>query len=188
MPEEFQITNGTVHYEHKKPIADYDNKAPFVTLSFTISEGSDPGLVTAKVMGIAMEIVERAIATNVKVVQEVEQRHAVGSDPTPAALEAQAQEQRGRPPNKPLVEVVKPDPAALDTVETDVALDELEGILTLKGDVQPMAQKVSAYLRKKDGNINKLKEVIRDSGGTSLLTIPQGNWPDFIERAKKLLP
>src|SRR6202023_155688 len=52
----------------------------------------DPGIVTAKVMGIAIEIVERAILTNLTVQQVVEQE--------PAAVEPQKRG-RGRPPVNP---------------------------------------------------------------------------------------
>ncbi len=60
MSDGFTITNGTAEFEHKNPYTEYGFKAPKVSLSFTIAEGSDAAVVTAKVMGIAVEIVERA--------------------------------------------------------------------------------------------------------------------------------
>ena len=58
--DDFLITNGEVSFEHKYPRAEYDSAIPRVAYSFTIAEGSDPAVVTAKVMLMAVQAVEAA--------------------------------------------------------------------------------------------------------------------------------
>ena len=186
---DFVITDGSVEYKHSKPRAEYETVAPLVRLNFTIAEGSDPDIVVRKVMDMAVRHVEGVLMGGAIVLGTVP-TGTLGKD-VPEALE---KPRRGRPPTKSLDKAVELDAAAIDepemvgfspTAEQDA---EPEITLTLKGDVQPLAQKVSAHLAKVDGNINKLRAVIKECGGNSLLNIPQDNWPTFIMKAKELLP
>ncbi len=210
---EFTVTNGTVKYEHKKPMGeDYDNKQPMVTLHYQIAEGADPALATAKVMGIAMEIVERAIATNVTVT------HAA----LKTAVEAPYGEQkgrRGRPPNTsvpiaatntPVGQVEKAidamggvedaaSMAGIDSVDEDAELglvpteQQVETVNYVTDvELQAQAQKVSGHLRKEFQNINDLRKLIAScqAEGTengTLLTIPADKRYDFMQKSKGLL-
>lgn len=230
MPQpEFTVTDGIVEYKHSRPLGEYDNKTPMVRLSFTVAEGSDPAQVTAKVMGIAMEIVERTNHTNV-VFQDTPPAEPVPMIPDPAAVivAEQKKARKARPTTSPLppapaegsgADVASTTSAALDMTDptegaapsSDAApsgpspnpasvtdndplglgiKDDADlGIepLTMKGDVQPLAQRVSAHLRQKDGNIDKLRKEITSAGGNNLLSIPEKNWPEFMESIRKLL-
>lgn len=219
MPQpEFTVTDGIVEYKHSRPLGDYDNKTPMVRLSFTVAEGSDPAQATAKVMGIAMEIVERANHTNVVFQDNPEQLQGQQVDVADYVEAAPVKAKRG--PNKPKVtpSTGAPSTGAGVASTTSIAVDMSDptegaaplsdaapsgpspnpasvtddadlGIepLTMKGDVQPLAQRVSAYLRAKSGNIDELRAAIKDAGGNNLLSIPEANWPVFMEAIRKLL-
>ncbi len=201
---EFTILDGMVEYKHLKPVGEYDNKTPVVRLNYTIAEGADPALATAKVMGIAMEIVERAIATNVTVQQ--------------AAVETPVEVKRGR--GRPPVNPINPVPlqsdgtmtqaetsvrtegqdaasmAGIDSVDEDAELGLVptEQQVETVGDteLQAQAQKVSGHLRKEFQNINDLRKLIAScqAEGTengTLLTIPADKRYDFMQKSKGLL-
>ena len=177
MSEGFTVTDGSVEYKHSKPLAEYESKAPMVRLNFTLAEGANPDTATRSVMSMVMTIVEDTIAGKRK-------EAVVPADPTPAP-----KKQKKSAPAEPTTEAasvpVDAQPADAPTISEATIAEEG---LTLKGDVQPLAQRVSAHLRKEYGNINKLRDVIKECGGENLLTIPEANWPQFIEAAKKLLP
>src|SRR5579859_6191095 len=58
---EFVITDGSVEYRRMKPLGEYNTKQPTVRLNFQVAEGSDPLIVTTKVMNMAIGVVESAI-------------------------------------------------------------------------------------------------------------------------------
>lgn len=184
MAGEFTITDGSVEYKHTKPLAEYDNKAPMVRLTFTIAEGSDPLAVTEKVMGMAMVVVEKAIATNVTITQEpkqvagVETGRMVNKTPTVEEVPTATTDAAA------IVDEEPPTPAG-PTPEPEPE----EKKLTLKDDVQPLAQKVSAKLRKEFGNIGALRDVFEACGSTgkNLTGMPEDQWKKFMVDAKKLL-
>lgn len=193
MTQEFVVTNGSVEYKHSKPLGDYDNKTPVVTLHYQIAEGSDPALATAKVMGIAMEIVERAIATNVTVQQAAAEpvpetpvvrrgRPPVNPTPSPEATnkdtvvsavfdpvtqpDPTAIVDEAEPEVKPVTEPDPTDMAGVDSADEDADL----GIVPVVSDkdLQAQAQKISSHLRTEFGNINDLRKLIavcNDVGG-----------------------
>jgi hypothetical protein len=186
LPAEFVITDGSIEYRRMRPLGEYDTKTPMVKWNFQVAEGSDPFVVTSQLMEKAIGIVEGASGHKPTQIKELP---GVAGTPKPV----------GRP-RKPPVEVPVEDAAAItDDETTDLRVDEVAEAqhrtqggeepppLTLKDDIQPLAQRVSAKLRKTDGNINKLKKTIADAGGQSLLTIPQENWPAFIKAANELL-
>ena len=224
---DFTVINGTCEYKHAVPKAEYNSVTPMVSLSFTVAEGSDPAAAANRVMAVAQDIVERAIAGKITVEQVSKGRPSV-NPPSPARGREDAtgpvgtattlqddavtsvelevvtegpeavKARRGRPP-------VNPTPAAQTNgatensgttvdyagdveIDDDIGIETEEGTtLTLKDDIQPLAQKVSAHLRKDGGNINALREVIKECGATSLLTIEPAKFPLFIEKAKALL-
>ena len=172
---DFVITDGSVEYKHSKPRAEYETVAPLVRLNFTVADGSDPGAVIQKVMAMAVRQVEGVLTGEVKA-SDTLRGHTAEEAETPPL-------RRGRPPK-----IVEPEIVGFEEGNTEPEGGNEASVLTLKGDVQPLAQKVSAHLAKVDGNINKLRAVIKECGGNSLLTIPPKNWPMFIEKAKELLP
>lgn len=214
---EFTVTNGTVKYEHKKPMGeDYDNKQPMVTLHFQIAEGSDPALATAKVMGIAMEIVERAIATNVAFTAEMSAE--MSAEIARVAELPREKLRRGRPPVNPTpAPVVDPTETASTMKDAAEISDEPEDAASMAGidsvdedaelglvpteqqvetvgdtELQAQAQKVSGHLRKEFQNINDLRKLIAScqAEGTengTLLTIPADKRYDFMQKSKGLL-
>ena len=190
MTDGFTVTDGSVEYKHSKPRAEYETVAPLVRLNFTIAEGSDADAVVAKVMGMAVRHGEGVLTGEVKSIAAsglpIEQAEKI--------IEGMADKpRRGRPAKEnPTVVPAEPSSDAAPSGKSPSLVSdqdaEPEITLTLKGDIQPLAQKVSAHLAKVDGNINKLRAVIKECGGNSLLTIPEARWPEFIIEAKKLLP
>lgn len=182
---EFTVTDGSVEYKHTKPLAEYDNKTPMVRLTFTIAEGSDPLAAAEKVMGMAMLVVEKAIATNVTITQEPPKpvkATKVNSLIAPAADAEPINSASG----------ASTTDAAAITDETPEPVPEPEPEkkkLTLKDDVQPLAQKVSAKLRKEFGNIGALRDVFEACGspGKNLTGMPEDQWRKFMTEAEKLL-
>lgn len=225
MTEDFQITNGSVEYTRTVRPADFEGKTPKVVLSFNIAEGSDPAMATAKVMGIAVEMVERALAAqltfkNEPVVQqtpitatEVEERDKEVVPPTPpqkrtrrtkAEMEADAS-------GVERASSAQGSVTASDTASSDLSKsNESEPTnvtsladLGIPGDPEPelgisdkdlgaFANRLSGPINKEHGNLNKLRDVIKDftpegPGKGHLLSIPADQRLQFMAAAKKLV-
>jgi len=106
------ITNGTVTYERTVRPADFESKKASVSLSFTVEEdGSDPAVVTATVMGMAMAEVHSRLYSR----PPVQQAAPVETAPAPEPSKKRAK----APPPPVEVPVVDPPSAPADTPTTD---------------------------------------------------------------------
>jgi hypothetical protein len=198
MTQEFVVTNGSVEYEHKRPVADYENKAPKVVLSFTVTEGSDPLAVTAKVMSMAVHVVNGALGLS-----------------TPPVAEPAPVSKSGKPGSTSKTKVIEPTPepetppanaAAIvededeqrhaigQEVQDDadlIGLAPVEKAAVTDQELNDLAQKVSAYLTQKDGNIKKLVALVKQCCGDVAQPTLQGIPPKarfvFVDQAKALL-
>lgn len=226
MTEDFQITNGSVEYTRTVRPADFEGKTPKVVLSFNIAEGSDPAMATAKVMGIAVEMVERALAARLTFKSEItvpvsqaqaekiQQFDENGPEPVPtppqkrtrrtkAEMEADAAGERASSAQGSVT--------ASDTASSDLSKsNESEPTnvtsladLGIPGEPEPelgisdkdlgaFANRLSGPINKEHGNLNKLRDVIKDftpegPGKGHLLSIPADQRLQFMAEAKKLV-
>lgn len=200
---EFTILSGTASYQRVKQPATYESQTPALTLNFEVTPGSDPELVTAKVMLMCRNAVEGTFSS------------------TAASLEP-AKPQRGRPranaPEDTKVDgggsVLMPtEPATVSPAAEDLsdlaalveATDqgsaddaEDEELATLAGtasepppqytasDVQTALMKVSEYLRKEFGHINDIKKLIASFGVAGYSALKPEQYAVFIDKAKGL--
>lgn len=130
---EFTVTNGTVEYEHRKPVADYEHKQPKVVLSYTMAEGSDPEAVALKVMAIAVVTVERALDMKLILaqppVEPVAPTEAASVPPTPPAAAPKVVPPKAvvKPVAKaPVVPVPIEDDPLADTSSKQVAVEVVD--------------------------------------------------------------
>jgi len=197
MSDDYQVISGSVHFEHKKPgPLDYEGRSPSVTLNFTIAEGSDPAAVTARVMAMAVAVVARSLGVAPVVEQEVvppTQRGkrtakdaAPAVEPTKEAADPLAD--MGGANAAPVPEPAKNGAASEDDDLLGLSPPKPEPAATISDEaLQSEAQKTSAVLREKVGNINSLRVLINEHEGNGhLLQIPQERRHAFVEKCKGL--
>jgi hypothetical protein len=191
MTQEFTVTNGSVEYEHKRPQADYESKTPKVVLSFTVAEGSDPLAVTAKVMSMAVYVVSGALGlATALVVPEVQAAPVSKSGKPGSTSKTKAIEPTPEPEAPPAnaAAIVEDEPETDDAAL--IGLAPAEKAAVTDQELNDLAQKVSAHLTQKDGNIKKLVALVKQCCGDSIPTL-QGIPPKarflFVDQAKALL-
>ena len=188
MSDGFTITNGTVEYEHKNPYTEYGFKAPRVSLSFTIAEGSDAATVTARVMGIAVEMVERANHAKITMAAEpvAERQPVLDAPPIPTPAPAATRTRRtkaqieadrlaaGEAASNELASVEdlgiasndlskgsEPEPTnEVTAADLGIPADEPEVVEISDKELGAFANRLSGPVQKEHGNLNVLRDVI----------------------------
>jgi hypothetical protein len=148
-------------------------------LAATITDDDDPGPGRADTQGGVVPLAA-------PVVLGTSDARLPGVFPNPAL------EKSRRKPKASAAAVVEDDDTELLGPDPNAPVEARK--LTFKDDVYPAASKVSAHLRKPGadgvpGHTKKLHKLIGLAGSTDgkLSTIPETNWPFFIQKCEELL-